>query len=211
MLAFDILSTRPDPDMALNNWERFIHTTLSPEFQYGLFLSQPMRLEILLSVFSVSQFLADTLIRNPGFLDWLTIPEMLHKTRRSEDLMAELRRAASISRRHGEWLNKLRRFRRREILRIGTRDICLGVDTREVMAELSILADAITQAVVEKTWQRLGEEGSLPETLKDPETRFCVMAFGKLGGNELNYSSDIDLLALFEDASGRNAPSPREV
>jgi len=209
VLAFDILSTRPDPDMALNNWERFIHTTLSPEFQYGLFLSQPMRLEILLSVFSVSQFLADTLIRNPGFLDWLTIPEMLHKTRRSEDLMAELRRAASISRRHGEWLNKLRRFRRREILRIGTRDICLGVDTREVMAELSILADAITAAVVEKTWQRLGEEGSLPETLKDPEAHFCVMAFGKLGGNELNYSSDIDLLALFEDASGRNAPSPQ--
>ncbi len=208
VLAFDILSTRPDPDMALNNWERFIHTTLSPEFQYGLFLSQPMRLEILLSVFSVSQFLADTLIRNPGFLDWLTIPEMLHKTRRSEDLMAELRQAASISRRHREWLNKLRRFRRREILRIGTRDICLGVDTREVMAELSILADAITQAVVEKTWQRLGEEGSLPETLKDPETRFCVMAFGKLGGNELNYSSDIDLLALYEDAPGQNAPSP---
>jgi [glutamine synthetase] adenylyltransferase / [glutamine synthetase]-adenylyl-L-tyrosine phosphorylase len=208
VLAFDILSTRPDPDMALNNWERFIHTTLSPEFQYGVFLSQPMRLEILLSVFSVSQFLADTLIRNPGFLDWLTIPEMLHKTRRSEDLMAELRRAASISRRHEEWLNKVRRFRRREILRIGTRDICLGVDTREVMAELSILADAITQAVVEKTWQRLGEEGSFPETLKDPETRFCVMAFGKLGGNELNYSSDIDLLALYEDASGQNMSSP---
>ena len=208
VLAFDILSTRPDPDMALNNWERFIHTTLSPEFQYGVFLSQPMRLEILLSVFSVSQFLADTLVRNPGFLDWLTIPEMLHKTRRSEDLTAELRRAASVSRGHGEWLNKLRRFRRREILRIGTRDICLGVDTREVMAELSILADAITQAVVERNWQRLGDEGKLPETLKDPDTRFCVMAFGKLGGNELNYSSDIDLLALYEDVSAPNAPSP---
>ncbi|EFK11014.1 [glutamate--ammonia-ligase] adenylyltransferase [delta proteobacterium NaphS2] len=208
VLAFDILSTRPDPDMALNNWERFIHTTFSPEFQYGVFLSQPMRLELLLSVFSVSQFLADTLIRNPGFLDWLTIPEMLHKTRLSKDLMAELRRAASVTRQHGEWLNKVRRFRRREILRIGTRDICLGVDTREVMAELSILADAITQAVVEKDWQRLGEEGRLPETLKDPDSSFCVMAFGKLGGNELNYSSDIDLLALYEDASDPNAPSP---
>ena len=209
VLAFDILSTRPDPDMALNNWERFIHTALSPEFQYGVFLSQPMRLEILLSVFSVSQFLADTLIRNPGFLDWLTIPEMLHKTRRTEDLMAELRSAASVCRRHGEWLNKLRRLRRREILRIGTRDICLGVDTREVMAELSILADAIAQVTVEKSWQRLSDEGRLPETVKDPDAGFCIMAFGKLGGNELNYSSDIDLLAFYKDESGPNTPSPR--
>ncbi|MBW1787918.1 MAG: glutamate-ammonia-ligase adenylyltransferase, partial [Deltaproteobacteria bacterium] len=207
VLAFDVLSMRPDPDMALNNWERFIHTTLSPAFQYGIFLSQPMRLEILLSVFSVSQFLADTLIRNPGFLDWLIIPEILHKTRRTEDLTAELRRAAAVSRRHGEWLNELRRFRRREILRIGTRDICLGVDPGEVMRELSILADAITRVAVEKTWQRLGEEGRLPAPETNPESHFCVMAFGKLGGNELNYSSDIDLLAFYDEEGVSNGPA----
>ena len=71
LLAWDILKRKPDPDMALNNWERFIHSLASPEFHYNLLLSQPMRLDILLGIFSDSQFLADTLIRNPGFLDWV--------------------------------------------------------------------------------------------------------------------------------------------
>jgi len=80
LLATDILSRTPDPDMALNNWERFIRALPSPEFHYNLLLAQPMRLELLLSIFSVSQFsvsqfLADTLIRYPGFLDWVIIPD----------------------------------------------------------------------------------------------------------------------------------------
>jgi glutamate-ammonia-ligase adenylyltransferase len=80
------------------------------------------------------------------------------------------------------------------MLRIGIRDICLGASTREVMLELSRLADAFTQAVLEKRIQEHPE-------WKD---RFCILALGKLGGNELNYSSDIDLLGLWSDEDGKN-------
>ena len=187
VLACDILKMGPDPDMALNNWERFIRSLASPEFHYRTLLSQPMRMEILLGIFSVSQFLADTLVRNPGFLDWVILPEILHNTRKRRDIMEELERAKGGCTTHEEWLNKLRRLRRREILRIGVRDICLGVSTREIMLELSILAEAMIRAVLERTWERLDGEGR--------ET-FCVMALGKLGGEELNYSSDIDLLGI---------------
>jgi glutamate-ammonia-ligase adenylyltransferase len=196
LLAFDILSRKPDPDMALNNWERFIHSLGSPEFHYHLLLSQPMRLDILLSIFSGSQFLSDTLVRNPGFLDWTVIPEVLHRMRELRDMEEELRKAASTSSTHAEWLNKLRRLRRREILRIGTRDMYLKVGTRDVMTELSRLAEAFTKVVVKKAFERLEQMRGRGERL---ESRFCILALGKLGGNELNYSSDIDLLGLWDD------------
>jgi len=194
LLAVEILSRKPDPDMALNNWERFIHALVSPEFHFNLLLSQPMRLEILLGIFSGSQFLADTLVRNPGFLDWVAIPDILHRMREPKDIEEELRQAAEGCGGHREWLNKLRRLRRREMLRIGTRDICLGVSTRDVVAELSRLAEAFVRAVLEQAMERLG----VPWEVRD---RFCILALGKLGGVELNYSSDIDLIGLWDDRS----------
>ena len=201
ILAWDILKRTADPDMALNNWERFIHSIASPEFHYNMLMSQPRQIEILLSLFSSSQFFSDTLVRNPGFFEWLINPELLNNIRKREDLESELRTAAKGCSSEREWLNKLRRFRRREILRIGTRDIYLGISTRTIMLELSILAEAITQIVLE---QRLKENPDLyDETEREfYETPFCIMAFGKLGGHELNYSSDIDLLGLYAKETG---------
>jgi glutamate-ammonia-ligase adenylyltransferase len=199
LLAFDVLGRGPDPDMALNNWERFIRSLGSAEFHYNLLLVQPMRLEILLGLFSGSQFLADTLIRNPGFLDWVMDPDLLHKMRNLQELEEELSRVAALCSSHGEWLNRLRRFRRREILRIGTRDLCLGVPIREVMADLSTLAEGTVRVALDRVWGQVRNSGKAPDSAEPLESRFCVLAFGKLGGSELNYSSDIDLLGIGDD------------
>ncbi len=201
LLAWDIVKRTPDPDMALNNWDRFIRSLASPEFHYNILLSQPMQLEILLSLFSGSQFLSDTLVRNPGFLDWLIIPEILNPVRKREDIEGELRGAAAGCLTRMEWLNKLRRLRRREILRIGTRDIYMGISTRIIMMELSALAEACVQVILE---ERIKEEEKNEKSENERQkfgSRFCIMAFGKLGGNELNYSSDIDLLGVWGDPS----------
>ena len=192
LLASDVLRRVPDPDMALNNWERLVRAQGSAEFQYNLLLSQPMRLEILLSILAGSQFLSDTLIRNPVFLDWVMIPDILHQERKREDMERDLQELGQWARTHGEWLNRLRRFRRREILRIGTRDMCLQTSPQVVMKELSSLAEATVSTALDRAWRNLGTG--------NPE-RFCVLAFGKLGGWELNYSSDIDLLGIFDDGA----------
>ena len=197
LLATDILARTPDPDMALNNWERFSHALSSPEFHYNLLLSQPRRLEILLNIFAGSQFLADTLVRNPGFLDWVTIPEILNQTRRKEDLEQELQAAAGGSLSHRGWLNQLRRFRRREILRIGTRDMYLGIPTEEIASELSTLAEVLTQMALKQIWTNSKGEKKPGGKLEVFQSHFCILAYGKLGGSELNYSSDIDLLGIF--------------
>ena len=72
------LPSSPDPDMALNNWERFLHALPDPPAHLRQMLSQPMRLEILLSIFSASQFLADTLVRDPALLDYIGSTEVIH-------------------------------------------------------------------------------------------------------------------------------------
>ncbi len=198
LLAADVLSQMPDPDMALNNWERFIHVRTSPEFHYNLLLSQPMRLEILMHIFAGSQFLSDTLVRYPGFLDWVILPENLRGVRRREDIEGELESFFSRPGNHAQWMNNLRRMWRREILRIGVRDMALGVPTQEVMADLSTLAEALVRLALRRVLEDTRREGQIPSGVRDPAEHFCILAFGKLGGRELNYSSDIDLVGVFD-------------
>ena len=188
VLAVDLLQHQPDPDMALNNWERFIGALKEPGEHFRLLLSQPKRLEILLSLFAGSQFLSDTLIRNPDFYEWVTLPEHLHRLRERQDMRAFFKDLSkkSVSRR--DWLNQLRIYKRREILRVGIRDIFIGAPIVDIMRELSMLAEAVMEAALDRVWKELsGAHYS---------SGFCILALGKLGGEELNYSSDIDLLAV---------------
>jgi len=63
----------------------------------------------------------------------------------------------------------------------------------------SNLAEAVTQVTLERVWEKLNDDGKLLTGATDASARFCVLAFGKLGGAELNYSSDIDLLGIYDD------------
>ena len=189
IIACDVLAHRPDPDMALNNWERFLQALPDPAAHLRQILSQPMRLEILLSIFSASQFFADTLVRDPVLLETIGRPDVIHARRSSVDIVKEMRELSRSSPGLDEWRDCLRRFRRREILRIGARDICLGVPTPRIMEEISDLADGVIAAALERRQDEARGGGS----------RFCIVAFGKLGGRELNYSSDVDLLGVCVD------------
>jgi glutamate-ammonia-ligase adenylyltransferase len=195
VIAADMLSRKPDPDMAFNNWERFVDTLKNPLGHYKLLLSQPRRLDILLSLFSVSHFLSNILIHYPDFFVWATQPDNLHKVRDQRILKSELTKAAHRAVSHEEWLIHLRRFRKREILRIAIRDMYLKKPITEITLELSRVAEAIIDSVLSAIW------AAQPKDKKKLARFFCILAFGKLGGSELNYSSDIDLLALYDDSA----------
>jgi glutamate-ammonia-ligase adenylyltransferase len=196
ILACDILSQRPDPDMALNNWERFVDSIPDPESHLAEMFAQPKRLEILLDILSTSQFLADALVREPALLEYISDPRTLRPRRADRDIARELSELSLASPGAEAWKDGLRAFRRKEILRIGARDICLGARTDLVMEELSSLADCMIDAALGRIREAAREKVGCPAP------RFCVLAFGKLGGKELNYSSDIDLLGLWETPEG---------
>ncbi len=205
VLAVDMLRNKPDPDMALNNWERFVRARTRSAEHYELMLAQPARLDILLSIFSGSQFLANILIQNPLFLDWTTKPEIIHAPRNERDLLQELEEINASYFAHDLWLDALRLYRNREILRIGARDICFKAPIEEITADLSLLARSTVETILRRTWKTVDAQfRPLMETC-NPAEHFCIMALGKLGGNELNYSSDIDLLAVCDNQIDLNA------
>ncbi|MBD3418609.1 MAG: glutamate-ammonia-ligase adenylyltransferase [Chitinivibrionales bacterium] len=198
ILACDLLWQQPDPDMALNNWERFTDAIDNKQEHYERMLAQPSQLQILLGIFSGSQFLADTLIRNPEFLDWVIDTQNIRKNYAVDELKLQAERFCASYIDERLWLNALRRFRRRETLRIGARDLCLHFHLPEITRDLSTLADTCIQLVLANILARLDLEKALPAGLGSPIDHFCILAFGKLGGNELNYSSDVDLLGIYE-------------
>ncbi|MCG8478820.1 MAG: glutamate-ammonia-ligase adenylyltransferase [Spirochaetales bacterium] len=188
VLAWDYLRRSGDPDMALNNWDRFTEQVEDRIAFFRELLAQPRRMEIMLTIFAGSQFLSDTLIRTPAFLGWISDPSVVTTRREEHEIEEELLSETHDAADRMERLNALRRFRRREILRIGARDICLGGDFTEVVGEISALARSVVRTALFHARRDLAYEVG----------RFCILAFGKLGGDELNYSSDIDLLAIYQ-------------
>jgi glutamate-ammonia-ligase adenylyltransferase len=160
-------------------------------------LHHPALLEMLLLVFANSDPLSDLTIREgEGFKD-LIEPSSLEKPRLPQEF---LQRALAVSA-PDVWddlqnepeaaLVNLARLRNREYLRIALRDLHLNISLRETTYEISGLTDALVEAVF-----RLALITSGHPDLAD---HFCVLALGKLGGLELNYSSDIDLVFVMSD------------
>ena len=196
VLASDILGREPNPDMALNNWERFVEAMDNPSMHYEELLAQPTQLEILLGIFSRSQFLSNTLIRTPALWEWVRDPKNLHQERDRTLIEDELKLFSETTREDKEWLNVIRRFRKRDLLRIGTRDMYLGMPIESITKDLSNLADAIIQISFQRVWDEI--EKDTPGISKQARNGLCILAFGKLGGQELNYSSDVDLVGIYD-------------
>jgi glutamate-ammonia-ligase adenylyltransferase len=217
LLAWDYLRGSPDPDMALNNWERFVAALQKEGGQFEEFYHQPKRLEILLRICGAGRYLADQLTKNPGFFTLVTDPKKIEVPMTYRDFYGELTgirmgmvgASADAAKNPGrvvlsrpntsipgtaEWRRELRTFRHRHILRISSRDICYGAPLEAITGELSGLAEAIVQAALE---YRLEDAGNIEADA------LCILAFGKLGGNELNYSSDIDLVVLYDRGEDR--------
>ncbi len=197
------VSETPDPDMALNNLERFCEAIIDRRFLFSLLGSDSRILGLLVGVFGSSPFLSDILIRNPGYFWWLIEEGAPFKEGSDrEELVDELRRNVLALPDYETRLKALRRFKRRETLRIGIKDLLLEAEVAQVTKELSDLADAILQVSYEVCKEELNGKCGIPqygpEEGKTKESGFAIISMGKLGGEELNFSSDIDLLFVYE-------------
>src|SRR5262249_61435991 len=91
------------------------------------------------------------------------------------------------------------RFRQRQVLRSGTNDVIRDRPLEEVTRDISRVADAALEVALATARVRLAERFGEPTTADGRRARCVVLAFGKLGGEELNYSSDIDLMFLYDE------------
>lgn len=201
VLACDLLRREPDPDMALNNWERFVTSLADRLHHYRQMLAQPKRLELLLAIFSRSQYLSDRLARHPEWLDWITSPEVILRASSRVETARRLHEMLAGATSSEDWACRLNLFRQKELLKIGTRDICLRVSTRDVMTDITFMAESMIAAALQRAREEVASDPRYASSLRAESLRFCILAFGKLGGEELNYSSDVDLLAVYEHSA----------
>ena len=194
-----ILAQAPDPDTALNNLERF--TRVAPKRALDGLAKKPALLHYLLALFSHSRYLTETLILQPELVLWLAREKSLTRLKSADDLLEACARFEATAIESDPALI-LTRFKRREYLRIALKDIQQLATLTETTIELSLLADVLLERASRIAGRELERRFGWPHAADDRgrpvRARFAVVSLGKLGGSELNYSSDIDLLFLYD-------------
>ena len=180
------LSNAALPDSSLLNFERYVQS-VPDRTELFLFLSKnPRAIEILIKLFVGSQFLTEILLQNSDYLQELTRHKRLSDFKSQSQYFEEAYAATNTATELEERFAAVHKYHRWELLRIGACDTFGLMDLKTITLQLSLLADGI----VETSLQLLGED------LGISTEGFAVLAFGKLGGEEINYSSDIDLVFI---------------
>jgi glutamate-ammonia-ligase adenylyltransferase len=195
-----LLAGSPDPDAALNLFEKLCEQGSDESLR--LLDRHRGLIHYALAVFGYSQFLGETLIQNPDLLQQLAREKNLDRSHSREDFEESLARFRTRSF-EADISLALARFKRREYVRIMLRDV-LGLATlAEVTGEISALSDVLLAEALREADSALRKRYGPPRHNDAQgrlvETPFAVLSLGKLGGNELNYSSDVDLMFLHGD------------
>ena len=191
----------------LTTWNGSSAPLRNPLSLASLFERDAEALPILLQIFSTSQHFSDLLIRDPYAYDLLRTTEGQPATR--EVLVAELSGAVDGLDDAAAAMTVLRRFKLRETLRIAYGDLIRNQRLGMVTEQISFLADAIVEGALRFARRQLEQKRGRPLLADGRPARFVTLAMGKLGGVELNYSSDIDLVFLYEGDGKTDGPRPQ--
>ncbi|PWB64333.1 MAG: bifunctional [glutamate--ammonia ligase]-adenylyl-L-tyrosine phosphorylase/[glutamate--ammonia-ligase] adenylyltransferase, partial [Deltaproteobacteria bacterium] len=201
-VVWEIAAASPDPMAFLLNLSKMADAL--PREDLAAVLARPRNLPVLGALLGGSGFLSDQIARRREIFSFLFLEEGYRDRVPAEGLLAE---AVAAGRRAGtEDAIKaaLRRIKLREMARIAARDLAGLAPLSEVTQDLSALASAALSGALEFARRQLTQRYGAPRPAETAgrECGFVVMGMGKLGGFELNFSSDIDLLYLYETDEG---------
>src|SRR5215510_4521932 len=190
--------TSVDPQRAINHLLRYLDNVPDIAAFWTTVVQYPEAFVGMTRLFASSQLLSSMLWRRPQLLFWLLEGALWASPPPPAILAAELTQLLGGIEGEGEVARILRTFTQQHLLRIGARDLCGLASVEETTADLSALADCVLQAGLEACVRWLtGRHGVPMYTDADGLHRpcgFCVIGMGKLGGYELNFSSDVDLM-----------------
>jgi [glutamine synthetase] adenylyltransferase / [glutamine synthetase]-adenylyl-L-tyrosine phosphorylase len=152
----------------------------------------PLGEAALLHLLAVSSICATRLTRNRETLQWLAQPEVCLASRGHAEMLAELQTLAGDSGVNNNF-GALRFWKGREMTRVAVRELAAVAPLEETTRELSQIATICLRRVLE-FW-----DAELRQRYGSPKAEFAILALGKLGGGELNHSSDVDLLFLYSE------------
>ncbi|HAP08599.1 MAG TPA: hypothetical protein DCR20_12295, partial [Planctomycetaceae bacterium] len=188
-----VLREAPLREAVLSAVESFIRNSRATFDPFQLFERSPRALEVLGRLACGSPFLTQTLLADPQCLASLTLHGRTADTKDREQFIAEAEQCLRGATGRVGRLRELRRYQRRQLLRIGMCDAFGLMDLRFVTLQLSLLADAMVQCSLTLAAAECGVSAE----------QISVIALGKLGGEELNYSSDIDLVLICSEQTAQ--------
>jgi len=179
----------------------WVSPLLRRESYIALLLEQPAVHERLLTVLGAARWPARYLLLHPGVIDELANPRLLDERFDAAHFERELQSRQDALRRSGEddeenLLNLLRRAHHAEVFRTLTRDVTGRLTVEQVADDLSALADAMLRLTTRWCWPLLRQKHR-------DQPRLGLIAYGKLGGKELGYGSDLDVVFVFDDDDER--------
>lgn len=180
----------PDPDKALLNLDRWIGSDSDAPSRLAALAENPAFRHRLALVVAASQPIADSLAKSPELALILGDPGELSRPVVAAEVIDEGRLFMSRANSFLHSLDRLRHLRSRHQLRIVSNDLSGAWEPSVVWEALSALADAVLELAAEAVWKDAAADTELP---------VAVIALGKHGSSEVNYSSDLDLVFVSED------------
>ena len=205
-----------DPVSVLNHIVDLLKAIERRTCYLSLLLESPVALKHLVKLAVSSAWIISFLARHPVLLDELLDIRTLYLPPQKPELQKEIeRRLDRIRSTDLEYqIEELCIFKQVNTLRVAAADVTGGLPLMKVSDHLSYIAEVIIEKVLELSWEHLIQKHGRPHCFLDGnkyEKGFAVIAFGKLGGLELGYSSDIDLVFLHSGIEGHTAKGPRPV
>ncbi len=199
-----ILASVPDPDTSVRCLEQLRQQN---PLAFDRLAVSPSALRFAAVIFSYSRFLSEALLRYPERILQISGSGSLYRVLRVDEYETRLQEFLGADHRGVPPGEELARFRRRQLLRIVGRDV-LGIATlSDITEEISNLADAILEITYRRIREALVLRHGEPRLADGTVCGFSVIALGKLGGVELNYSSDIDLMFVYQGSGESDGPA----
>jgi glutamate-ammonia-ligase adenylyltransferase len=192
--ALEIIGGLAHPEDGFERFATLLQTIARRATYLALLDEYPSALRQLVRLLAASPWAAQMLNRQPQLLDQLIDPRLLMQSPDWPTLAAQL--AAELDAQHGDTeqqMDSLRRFKQVQTLHLLAQDVAGALTLEHLSDHLALLADAVLNQTLKRCWAGL-------KTRHRDAPRFAVIGYGKLGGKELGYASDLDLVFLYDDA-----------
>lgn len=196
----------PSADRALFNLAELSRRLGGRTGFLSLLAENPKTMQLLVRLFAGSQYLTDLFLQRRELIDSLLRADLVTPRKKADEIRRGLMAAAVDAGDLEGKLNALRRVKSEELLRIGIHDLGNEIQLEEIFDELTQLADACLEAALALAMEDIARRhGALAAG------RFAVLGMGKLGGREIDYGSDLDLIFVYDapdDARSAGADGP---
>ena len=180
-----------------------------------LLKENPSSIKHLVELCSVSPWATDMLVKHPALLDQLLDERTLYEPLLADELMAEAMQIVETAGEDEEmFMQEIRIWRHAQVFKVAAADVTGNVHIMKVSDYLTWIAESVLNACVEYAWRLMQKKSGVPGGLTENRNPFVVLGYGKIGGIELGYGSDLDIVMCYQglEASAQAvAPNGRSI